>query len=94
MALTDRENLAIFIFVFFTLSVPPAIIVCRRQGFGRSLGWFYLLTLPFFRIVGGAMTIAAKATETSPGLFAASFILNSLSLISLLLTLLGMIERV
>ncbi|KAF2101786.1 hypothetical protein NA57DRAFT_73227 [Rhizodiscina lignyota] len=95
MALNAHEKLDIFIIVYFSLALPFSLWVCKKQGFGRSLGWLYLVSLPIFRIAGSACTIAAyqDAQRPSPGLLAAGAILNGLGLVSLELTLLGLVER-
>lgn len=94
MSLNAHEKLAVFIIVCFAFALPISLWVCKKQGFGRSLGWFYLVTLPVFRIAGGGCTLGAdQQSHPKIGLQVAAAILNGLGLISLELTLLGLIER-
>jgi hypothetical protein len=91
--LDSHGDLAIAVLIFYLLVIGPAIYVCIRQGFGRHLGWFYLVTLPIVRIVGSACEIAAEQNP-SVGLFTAAAICNGIGLVPLLLALMGLVERV
>jgi hypothetical protein len=93
--LDNRGDLAIAILVFYVLGLPVAAYVCFRHGFGRQLGWLYLLLLPIVRIVGAAMEIAAEnVNPPSIGLYTAAAVLYSIGLVPLLLCLMGFLKRV
>lgn len=90
----DRHGgLAIAVLIFYAVLIGPAIYVCIRHGFGRYLGWFYLVTLPIVRIVGAACQIAAEQ-HPSVGLYTAAAICNGIGLVPLLLALMGFASRV
>jgi hypothetical protein len=86
---------SIAILTYFVIGLPVAIYVCIRQGFGRQLGWFYLVTLPIVRIVGAATRLAAEEGKSkNSGLYTAAAICSSIGLIPLLLAFMGMLKRV
>jgi hypothetical protein len=91
--LDSHGGLAVAVLVYYGILLFPAIYVCARQGFGRHLGWFYLVTLPIVRIVGAACTIAAEQ-KPSTGLITAAAICNGIGLVPLLLTIMGLLKRV
>jgi len=93
--LSPYGKASIAILTYFVIALPIAIYVCIRQGFGRQLGWFYLVTLPIVRIVGAATRLAAEEGKTNnAGLYTAAAICSSIGLIPLLLTFMGMMKRV
>ena len=97
MALNSRERLAIFVIIYFSFALPVSLWVCKKQGFARSSGWLYLVTLPVFRLAGSACLLAAYLeveAEPTVGLLGAAAVLNGLGLVSLELALLGLVERV
>jgi hypothetical protein len=92
--LDKRGDLAIAILAFYAIGLPVAAYVCSRHGFGRQLGWFYLLLLPFVRLVGAAMEIAAEnINPPSTGLYTGAAVLYSIGLVPLLLCLMGLLKR-
>jgi hypothetical protein len=93
--LDQHGDLAIAILVFYVLGLPIAIYVCVRHGFGRQLGWLYLIFLPVSRILGAAFELAAEnTTPTNISLYIAAAILNAIGLVPLLLCLMGLLKRV
>lgn len=93
--LNKRGDLAIAILAFYAIGLPVAAYVCFRHGFGRQLGWFYLLLLPIVRIVGAAMQIAVENVHPpSVGLYTGAAVLYSIGLVPLLLCLMGLLKRV
>jgi len=94
MALSQYGELAIAILILYAIILPLAVYVCIRHGFGRQLGWFYLIIVPIARITGAACQIASDQHPSSIDLIIATSILNSLGFIPLVLVLLGILERV
>jgi len=93
--LDKRGDLAIAVLAFYVIGLPVAIFVCLRHGFGRQLGWLYLILLPVARIIGASLQIAAEnVTPVSVGLFTGAAIMNSIGLVPLLLCLMGLLKRV
>ena len=78
---------------FYAPALIVAGLLCFRHGFGRQLGWFYVLALCLVRIVGAACQIAAEQNP-STGLLTAAYICSSIGLAPLVLALLGIIKRV
>jgi hypothetical protein len=91
--LDSHGGLAVAVLIYYAILIWPAIYVCVRHGFGRHLGWFYLVTLPIVRIVGASCQIAAEQ-KPSVGLYTAAAICNGIGLVPLLLTWMGMLKRV
>jgi hypothetical protein len=92
--LDQRGNLAIAILALYVIGLPVAAYVCFRHGFGRQLGWFYLLLLPVVRLAGAAMEIAAEnVNPPSLGLYTGAAVLYSIGLVPLLLCLMGLLKR-
>jgi len=93
--LSSFGKLEIVVLIFFTLGLPVAAWVCKKQGFGRQAGWFFLLILSVVRILGSALRLAYEQTNPpNNGLFIAATIVNNLGLIPLLFALMGLIQRV
>ena len=91
---SSQEALAIAQIVFFAPVMIAAFLVCLRHGFSRDFGWFSLFLLSVTRIAGSACEIAVITGTPSDGLVAASLILNSGGLSTLLLAMLGILKRV
>jgi len=90
--LDSHGDLAIAVLVFYGIFIGPAIYVCIKHGFGRHLGWFYLVSLPIVRIVGSACQVAAEQ-KPSVGLYTAAAICNGIGLVPLLFVLTGFAKR-
>jgi hypothetical protein len=90
--LTKQQDLAIAVLVYFVLALPVAILVCKRQGFGRHAGWLYLLSLTIVRIIGSSLEIAA-VQKNSLNLYITAGVFASIGLVPLILTLNGIVKR-
>lgn len=90
--LNSRASVSIFQIVFFTPALIAATLLCIKHGFGRSSGWFFILTVSLFRIAGGATQLATYSTP-SEGLYEASAILGSFGLSALILASSGFLAR-
>ena len=92
--LDRRGDLAVAILAVYIFGLPVAAYVCFRHGFGRQLGWFYLLLLPIVRLVGAGMEIAAENIHPpSTGVYKGAAVLYSVGLVPLLLCLMGLLKR-
>ena len=95
MTLTDQGRLAIAEIVFYIPAGSLAIFVSLRHGFGRALGWSYLVILALVRIVGNAITIYSEtASNPSQGIITTGIILASVGLSPLLNALVAFVKRV
>ncbi|KAI9685199.1 MAG: hypothetical protein M1822_004786 [Bathelium mastoideum] len=95
MPLKDQGKLAIAEIVFYVPAGLLAVFVCLRHGFGRSLGWVYLVILALIRIVGNAITIYSEtASNPSEDLITTGIILASVGLSPLLNALVTFMKRV
>ncbi|ETN37831.1 uncharacterized protein HMPREF1541_07454 [Cyphellophora europaea CBS 101466] len=88
-----REVLFIIELILWTPTLGLAIYVATKQGFHRQLGWFSLILLGIFRLLGAATGIASISSPTE-GLIETSIISESVGLISLVGALTGLIFRV
>ena len=93
--LNQREDLAIAILAFYVIGLPFAVYICFRHGFGRHLGWFYLILLPVIRIIGASLELAAEnVTPTNLGLYTGAAIMYAIGAVPLLLCLMALVKRV
>lgn len=91
--LSERENISIAELAVYLVFIIPAVYVCIRHGFFRQLGWVYLVIFCILRIAGGIMGILYAKHPTSREDAIWSAILGSIGLSPLLLTVLGLLER-
>ena len=92
--LNDRGHLAIAVIIFYVFGLPVSTYVAIRHGFGRHLGWFYLVSLPVVRLIGNILTVVAEEeSHPSTGLLTTAAILSAIGLVPLLLALLGLLNR-
>src|SRR5271154_1527103 len=92
MGVTSREALCIVEIIYYVPALLPAVYVIKKHGFGRQLGWIYLVILGILRLIGAATGIAAIHSP-SLGLIECSTITFSVGLSPLLLALLGILQR-
>jgi len=90
--ISHRNVLSILELVYFVPALILSLIITRRHGFSRQLGWIALVVLSLFRISGASTEIAATF-KPSTGLITASFILQSFGLASLIFALQGLVMR-
>lgn len=93
MTLGNISKLAIAALAYFVPALFTSIAVCVRHGFHGQLGWFFLAALSVFRIVGSSCQLA---TDQHPhmALSAIAAITNSIGLVPLVLSWMGMMSRV
>jgi len=90
--LDERGDISIAIICIYLPIFFLALLLTLRHGFSRQAGWVSLLIFTIFRIVGGALHIAAEKTSPpSIGLFSAAFAIESAGVAALLLCTLGFI---
>lgn len=87
-AIVDLVELIYFIPAFLL-----AIYVTYKHGFGKKLGWVFLMIFSVARI-GGTATGIAASFNPSQGLIQASYILLTFGVSFLLFSLLGLLARV
>jgi hypothetical protein len=88
-----REGVAIGEIVCYVPAFAIAIFLAVKHGFGRSAGWFFLITLSLIRIIGAAMQIAIASNPDSISLYTGSAILTNTGFSPLMLATLGLLSR-
>ena len=91
--LRPRDILAVIELIYFVPVLVAAILVCRRHGFSKQLGWLSIVMLACFRISATSTWIAASYDTTVNGLVTASIILQNFGLASILISLQGLLHR-
>jgi hypothetical protein len=95
MTLQDQGKLAIAELIFYIPAAAIALFTCFKHGFGRSLGFFYLILLGVIRIVGSSITLYVEsASHPSETLITTGVVLASVGLSPLLNALVAFIKRV
>lgn len=94
MALTHRQILDVVIIAYYVVAFPFSIRLIIKHGFSRSTGWFYLVLLSLLRLIGAGTGYASVDHPNSQSLLEASVICTSIGISPLLLTLLGILNRV
>ena len=91
--LRGRDILAIIDLIYYIPVLIIAILVCRRHGFKKQLGWLSIVVLACFRISASSTWIAASYDDTINGLVTASIILSSFGLVSIIFSIKGLLLR-
>jgi hypothetical protein len=76
--------------ILFGILTPPTVFVWRRHGLRGFLGYNFVWSVCALKIVGSALSLAAK---TNHGLATAAAILNSMTISPLLLAALGVLHE-
>ncbi|KAF7197516.1 hypothetical protein HII31_01326 [Pseudocercospora fuligena] len=93
--LDSRGDLAIAEIVFYSPAFLISVGICFKQGFARNLGWFYLVLISIFRLIGSSCTLYMETqNDYSSGLIETAAITSSIGTAPLLLALLGFLERI
>jgi uncharacterized membrane protein (DUF485 family) len=92
MGITSREALYIVEIIYYVPALLVTLYVTKKHGYGRQLGWIYLVILGLLRLIGAGTGIAAIHDPTE-GLIECSTITFSVGLSPLLLALLGILKR-
>jgi len=87
-----RNILAIIDLVYYLPALLVSIVITRRHGFRKDLGWLCLVVLAIFRLAGASTELAASIHPTK-SVITASIILQSFGLASLLLATQGLLMR-
>lgn len=93
MGLTSREIVEIVQLIFYTPALITSILVCRKHGAGRQLGWIYLAILSILRLIGASTGIAA-VYDPNTSLIACTITCSSIGLSPLLLALQCLLKRI
>ncbi|KAJ9613459.1 hypothetical protein H2200_003401 [Cladophialophora chaetospira] len=91
--LRPSDILSIIELIYFVPVLVAAVLVCRRHGFSKQLGWFSMVMLACFRIGATATWIAASYHGNVNGLVTASIVLSHFGLASILISLQGLLTR-
>ncbi|EHK22925.1 uncharacterized protein TRIVIDRAFT_60258 [Trichoderma virens Gv29-8] len=92
MAVTSQEALCIVVIIYFFPALFVAAWVCRCHGFGKQLGWLYLVLLCLVRVVGSALRITSEINHEA-GISTAADVVSSVGVMTLLLGMLELIDR-
>ncbi|KXT13184.1 hypothetical protein AC579_7909 [Pseudocercospora musae] len=93
--LDSRGDLAIAEIVFYSPAFLISVGICFKQGFAKNLGWFYIVLISIFRLIGSSCTLYMETQNNySSGLIETAAITSSIGTAPLLLALLGFLERV
>jgi hypothetical protein len=90
--ITGREGLSIAELVVYVPSLLLALLVAKRHGFSRDLGWIYLAVFALVRATGSALELASISNGSS-SLGTIAVILSSIGLSPLLLSMCGLLKR-
>ena len=91
--ISGRETLSIVELVFYIPCLILSLILSRRHGFARQLGWIYLAIFAIIRGTGAVLQIAENSDGNS-SLESGAVILSSIGLSPLLLCMCGLLKRV
>ena len=91
--LTFRDGISIAELIVYIPSLVAAVWLTVRRGFGRSIGWFFIIIFTLIRISGAACQLAEISSHSLGGVKAV-FICNAVGLSPLLLVLVGLLFRV
>lgn len=64
-AVTYPDRIAIWELIYYSVSLPAAVWVTIRQGFGRSSGWIFLATFSIIRIIHSSAQLATIHSKSS-----------------------------
>ncbi len=90
---SSRASLSIVELVYYIPALGLATWVASRHGFSTSSGWFFVILLALFRIVGSRLLIS-NDQNPNRSLRVAATILNIDGLSLLILVMLGLLKRV
>lgn len=88
----NREILDIIDLIYFAPALGLTIWICVKHGFGRQLGWFYLIILSLLRLIAGSTGIV-NAHSPSRSATQATTVTYSVGLAPLILALMGILKR-
>ena len=94
MVFTDVDKLSVAQIAYYAPAFVLALAVTFRHGFGRQMGWVFIVLLAAFRVAGSACQIAGDQKGDGKDLLTAAAILNSIGLFALLESLQGLVSRV
>lgn len=93
--LTGQGDLAAVSLAFFIPAIAIALYINLKHGLAKRLGWFYIILLSIFRIIGAVCVLWMETqNDRSTALIVTAAITNAAGTAPLLLALLGFLERV
>ncbi|KAM5345409.1 hypothetical protein ACJ41O_011271 [Fusarium nematophilum] len=93
-SLDSYDKIAIAEVVVYTFFLIGSVVLCKKHGFRRSAGWFYLVILSLARLIGSSLLLATVNDPDNTDLYVGWLTLNGVGLGPLILTLLGLLGRV
>jgi len=92
--LDSRGGLAVADLIFYIPTLPLALYICVKHGFGRTSGFLFLVILALIRIIGSLMEIALETSTPTQALQTGALVLSAIGLSPLLLAALGLLQRI
>ncbi|KAK5114183.1 hypothetical protein LTR62_002753 [Meristemomyces frigidus] len=93
--LAPKGCLAATEIAFFAPILCIGIFLLFRHGFGKKLGWLYIVLLSLLRLIGGSVTLYMNINNTfTSGLLETAAITSAIGTAPLLLALMGFLERI
>lgn len=93
MALTERHGIAVAEIVVYVPALAIAVFLTIRHGFGRNVGWLYMILLSLIRLVGASMLLATIAQPRNINLYVGVIVTERIGLSPLILVQLGLLSR-
>lgn len=90
---TYGDAIAIWMLIYYTVSLVGSIFVSSHHGFGKNSGWIYLAIFCTIRVINASAQIATITSNSSTAQTVA-VITGFIGLSPLLLTTLGLLSRV
>ncbi|CAJ2506062.1 Uu.00g001920.m01.CDS01 [Anthostomella pinea] len=94
MALSELNNISIAEIAVYLPALFVAILLSVRHGFRRSVGWTYVVVFSLVRIIGASLELATINDPKNTSLYIGYITLQSIGLSPLILTQLGLVNRV
>jgi len=94
MSVSYRDGVAIGEIVVYVPALTIALFLAVRHGFGRSVGWIYLVIFALARIIGSCFQLATISDPNNTNLYIGASILQNIGISPLELATLGLLGRV
>lgn len=80
---------------FYAPAFLISVAICIKQGFSRNAGWFYMVLISVFRLIGASCVLYMETQhDYSAGLQETAAITSAVGTAPLLLALLGFLQRI
>jgi hypothetical protein len=94
MAFTESQRIAIAELAIYIPAFAVGAFLSIRHGFGRNIGWIYVVIFTLCRIIGSGMTVGTISQPQNVSLYYGAAVLQNVGLSPLILVLLGLLGRV